>query len=203
MVERIQGGGILSKSGNYKIDATSGLVGGAEQRPSPNCDERPAGIAPSLVVLHGISLPPGEFGGPHIEQLFANQLDWDSHPYFGEIRGLKVSSHLLIRRDGALLQFVPLHLRAWHAGLSRFRERAQCNDFSLGIELEGVDDAPYEDCQYATLIDVLRSLFGHYRGINPRHVVGHCDIAPGRKTDPGTAFDWLRLYDGLGATSGN
>lgn len=154
-------------------------------------------------MLHGISLPPGQFGGSFIEQLFTNDLDWSGHPYFREIEGLRVSAHLLIRRDGSLLQFVPLHLRAWHAGLSRFRDRQQCNDFSLGVELEGEDDSPYESCQYDVLIGVIQSLFERYPWLTARDIVGHCDIAPGRKTDPGTAFDWFRLYDGLCAPSGN
>ena len=169
---------------------------------SPNQDARPAGAAPSLIVVHGISLPPGEFGGPEIEALFMNALDWDAHPYFGEIRGLEVSSHLLIRRDGSVLQFVPFTERAWHAGESCFRGRHRCNDFSIGIELEGEDETPYEDCQYDVLHAVIRALCASYPALSPRTVAGHSDIAPGRKTDPGPAFDWLRLYDGLGHDKG-
>ncbi len=169
---------------------------------SPNQDARPAGAAPSLIVVHGISLPPGEFGGPEIEALFMNTLDWDAHPYFGEIRGLEVSSHLLIRRDGSVFQFVPFTERAWHAGESCFRGRHRCNDFSIGIELEGEDENPYEDCQYDVLQAVIRALCGAYPALSPRTVAGHSDIAPGRKTDPGPAFDWLRLYDGLGHDKG-
>ncbi len=169
---------------------------------SPNQDARPAGAAPSLIVVHGISLPPGEFGGPEIEALFMNALDWDAHPYFGEIRGLEVSSHLLIRRDGSVLQFVPFTERAWHAGESCFRGRHRCNDFSIGIELEGEDETPYEDCQYDVLHAVIRALCAAYPALSPRTVAGHSDIAPGRKTDPGPAFDWLRLYDGLGHDKG-
>ena len=155
-----------------------------------------------MIVVHGISLPPGEFGGNEIEALFMNTLDWDAHPYFGEIRGLEVSSHVLIRRDGSVLQFVPFTERAWHAGESCFRGRHRCNDFSIGIELEGEDETPYEDCQYDALQGVITALCDAYPALSPRTVAGHNDIAPGRKTDPGPAFDWLRLYDGLGHDKG-
>lgn len=154
-----------------------------------------------MIVVHGISLPPGKFGGPEIEALFTNQLDWDAHPYFDEIRGLEVSAHLLIRRDGSVLQFVPFTQRAWHAGESCFRGQYRCNDFSIGIELEGEDETRYDDRQYVTLQGVMRALFVAYPDISPREIAGHCDIAPGRKSDPGPAFDWLRLYDGLGQTN--
>jgi len=153
-----------------------------------------------MIVIHGISLPPGEFGGPEIEALFTNQLDWGAHPYFAEIRGLEVSAHLLIRRDGSVVQFVPFSQRAWHAGESCFRGQQRCNDFSIGIELEGEDETPYEDSQYAALQGVVNALCEAYPDISPREIAGHCDIAPGRKSDPGPAFDWLRLYDGLGQT---
>ena len=169
---------------------------------SPNRDERPDGAVPSLIVVHGISLPPGKYGGDEIEALFTNTLDWDAHPYFDEIRGLEVSSHLLIRRDGRVLQFVPFTERAWHAGRSGFRGRPRCNDFSIGIELEGDDETPYDDRQYDALQAVIRALCDAYPALSPRHVAGHSDIAPGRKTDPGPAFDWLRLYDGLGHDKG-
>ena len=169
----------------------------ARQCASPNKDARPPGSELELVVIHGISLPPGDFGGDAIEQLFMNKLDWDSHPYFAEIRGLEVSSHLLIRRDGELVQFVPLADRAWHAGASCFRGRETCNDYSVGIELEGEDETPYDDRQYETLIAVLRALLAAYPALSARRIAAHSDIAPGRKTDPGPAFDWLRLYDGL------
>ncbi len=152
--------------------------------------------------MHGISLPPGEYGGDEIEALFTNTLDWDAHPYFREIRGLKVSAHLLIRRDGSVLQFVPFGERAWHAGESSFRGRQRCNDYSIGIELEGDDETPYTDRQYEELQAVIRALCSAYPTLSPRAVAGHCDIAPGRKTDPGPAFDWLRLYDGLGPAKG-
>ena len=142
-------------------------------------------------------MPPGKYGGDAIEQLFTNQLDWDSHPYFAEIRGLEVSSHILIRRDGAIVQFVPFLARAWHAGASCFRGRETCNDYSIGIELEGEDDSPYDDRQYEALSATIRALLDAYPTLSARRIAGHADIAPGRKTDPGPAFDWLRLYDGL------
>ena len=181
----------------YSIDTQSGLIEPARQVSSPNCDERPEGATPDMLVIHGISLPPGVFGGPEIEQLFTNQLDWGAHSYFGKIRGLTVSSHLLIRRDGELLQFVPFTQRAWHAGESSFRGRGRCNDNSIGIELEGEDETPYCDEQYAVLCDVSRAIIAAYAGISAREISAHSDIAPGRKTDPGPAFDWLRLYDGI------
>ncbi len=152
-----------------------------------------------MIVLHGISLPPGEFGGPYIERLFTNRLDWDEHPYFVEIRDIEVSAHLLIRRNGELVQFVPFSERAWHAGDSSFRGRSRCNDHAIGIELEGTDDTAYEGVQYEVLVDVIMAIQSAYPSISAREIAGHCDIAPGRKTDPGPAFDWLRLYDGLAA----
>ena len=184
-------------SARFSIDTRTGLVEPARQCPSPNCDDRPDGAVPELLVVHGISLPPGEFGGPEIEQLFTNRLDWEAHPYFAEIRGLEVSAHLLIRRDGEVIQFVPFTRRAWHAGESTFRGRACCNDFSIGIELEGEDETPYSDEQYAALAAVIDAVIAAYPRITGRKVAAHADIAPGRKTDPGPAFDWLRLYDGL------
>ncbi|MDX1499706.1 MAG: 1,6-anhydro-N-acetylmuramyl-L-alanine amidase AmpD [Woeseiaceae bacterium] len=181
----------------FTIDAAHGRIEPAAAVPSPNCDARPAGAEPELIVVHGISLPPGEFGGSGIVDLFTNRLDWDAHPYYAGIRGLQVSSHLLIRRDGALTQFVPFTERAWHAGPSWFRDRDCCNDFSIGIELEGTDDMPYEDPQYAVLAGVIRALIAAYPRLSARRIAAHSDIAPGRKTDPGPAFDWRRLYDGL------
>jgi AmpD protein len=183
----------------FEVSTVSGLIEPARQLASPNRDARPNSAAPTMVVLHGISLPPGEFGGPEIDALFTNTLDFDAHPYFAEIRGLEVSAHLLIRRDGAVTQFVPFTERAWHAGESCFRGRTCCNDFSIGIELEGEDETAYEDRQYKALAAVLRAIFAAYPAISAREVAGHCDIAPGRKVDPGPAFDWLRLYDDLGA----
>jgi len=159
---------------------------------SPNCDERPEGAWVRLVVIHGISLPPGEFGGDGIVELFTNRLDPAAHPYYATIGDLRVSAHFLIRRDGGLLQFVPCAKRAWHAGASCWRGVEGCNDFSVGIELEGTDDLPYEDAQYETL----RALVDALRARYPiEDVVGHSDIAPGRKTDTGIAFDWSRLAD--------
>jgi AmpD protein len=184
-------------SQSYSINTESGLIEPARQCPSPNFDDRPEGATPELLVIHGISLPPGEFGGPQIEQLFTNQLDWDTHPYFDEIRGLEVSSHLLIRRDGELIQFVPFTQRAWHAGASSFRGRDCCNDYSIGIELEGEDETPYEDEQYRVLANVSLAVLSAYPSISGREIAAHSDVAPGRKSDPGPAFDWLRLYDGL------
>ncbi len=192
----MQAGQALTNSA-YTINRDSGLVESARQCPSPNQDHRPAGIEVDLVVLHGISLPPGEFGGPEIEQLFTNKLDWDDHPYFDEIRGLEVSAHLLIRRDGEAVQFVPFEKRAWHAGESCFRGQMTCNDYSIGIELEGQDELAYEDRQYQTLTAVLAALIRAYPQLSARRIAAHSDISPGRKNDPGPAFDWLRLYDGL------
>jgi AmpD protein len=183
---------------SFTVDRDCGVIVPARQCPSPNKDLRPAGTEPELIVIHGISLPPGHYGGSEIEQLFTNTLDWDSHPYFAEIRGLEVSAHLLICRDGELIQFVPFTERAWHAGPSRFRDRNCCNDFAIGIELEGEDDKAYDERQYAVLIDILHALCNAYPALSPRRIAAHSDIAPGRKTDPGPAFDWLRLYDGLG-----
>jgi len=182
---------------SFRVNTASGLIAPARQCPSPNQDARPAGGEPELLILHGISLPPGKFGGPEIEQLFTNSLDWDAHPYFDEIRGLQVSSHLLIRRDGEVLQFVPFTQRAWHAGESVFRARSCCNDFSVGIELEGEDETAYSDAQYTVLAAVVAALLDAYPRLSAREIAAHSDVAPGRKTDPGPAFDWLRLYDGL------
>jgi N-acetyl-anhydromuramoyl-L-alanine amidase len=191
---------VRATEGNrYTVSPGAGLIRPAAQCPSPNQDDRPEGAAPELIVIHGISLPPGGFGGPYIEQLFTNCLDASVHPYFEQISGLHVSAHLLLRRDGSLLQFVPFGRRAWHAGPSSFRGRSCCNDFSIGIELEGEDEVPYADAQYVELALVIRALFEAYPSLDTRLIAGHCDIAPGRKTDPGPAFDWLRLYDRFNA----
>jgi N-acetyl-anhydromuramoyl-L-alanine amidase len=179
------------------IDIQSGLVAAARQVLSPHCDARPPGVEPDLLVIHGISLPPGEFGGPWIEAFFCGNLRIEAHPYFASIAALKVSSHLLVRRDGSLLQFVPFGSRAWHAGVSSFRGRNACNDFSIGIELEGSDDIPYEAPQYKTLVALTKVLRHAYPAITADRIVGHADIAPGRKTDPGTAFDWPRYRNAL------
>ena len=175
------------------VKLSSGLLQAARQQPSPNCDARPDGMQPELIVVHGISLPPGDFGGPWIDRLFTNCLDPDAHPYFAEICELRVSSHFLIRRDGELVQYVPLDQRAWHAGESRFAGRDCCNDFSIGIELEGLDDAPYDARQYEQLAALIAMLRGTVPSLRRAPVVGHSDIAPGRKTDPGRAFDWQLL----------
>lgn len=175
-----------------QIDIQTGLLDEARFVPSPNCDERPSGQAIDVLVIHNISLPPNEFGGPYIEQLFTNCLDSEVHPYFRDICQLQVASHLLIRRTGELIQFVPFHQRAWHAGESCFEGRQACNDFAIGIELEGADDIPYEDVQYEKLLEISQTLLQTYSDIKPKNIVGHSDIAPGRKTDPGAAFDWNR-----------
>ncbi|HEY4128017.1 MAG TPA: 1,6-anhydro-N-acetylmuramyl-L-alanine amidase AmpD [Gammaproteobacteria bacterium] len=177
------------------MDISTGLISGAEFRPSPHHDERPAGTAIDLLVIHGISLPPGEFGGPWIEQLFLGTLPKDAHPYFKDIAGLKVAAHLLVRRDGSLVQFVPFHKRAWHAGASNYQGRDACNDFSIGIEIEGDESTPYAAAQYPALACVSAALIQAYPGITTARIVGHSDIAPGRKTDPGPAFDWARYRD--------
>ena len=162
--------------------------------PSPNCGERPAGSEISLLVIHNISLPPGQFGGGHIEQFFTNQLNADEHSYFAEIADLQVSAHLLIDRDGEVVQFVPLSRRAWHAGDSSFAGCANCNDYSIGIELEGTDTAPYSAKQYQRLVQVCRELLSAYPALSAERIVGHSDISPGRKTDPGPAFDWAHFF---------
>jgi AmpD protein len=171
------------------IDA-AGLASTARFVPSPNCDERPPGAEITLAIVHGISLPPGRFGGKGIVRLFTNKLAASAHPSFAPVASLRVSAHFLIRRDGALLQFVPVDKRAWHAGASSWHGRQGCNDFSVGIELEGTDTTPYTAAQYMILARLLKALARRHR---IGQVVGHCDVAPGRKTDPGPAFDWLRL----------
>lgn len=168
-------------------------LAGVERVASPNADERPGGACLDLIVIHAISLPPGEFGGPWIEQLFCNCLPPTAHPYFREIAGLRVSAHLLVRRDGSLVQFVPFNRRAWHAGVSCYQGRTSCNDFSIGIELEGCDEAAFEAAQYQALAGVIDVLVSNYPGLSTERIAGHSDIAPGRKTDPGPGFDWARL----------
>ncbi len=180
-----------------RIDTNTGLLESARQVYSPNCDERSEGEQISLLVIHNISLPPAEYGGCWIDALFTNTLDPDAHPYFQTIAGQRVSAHLLVRRDGEVVQYVPFHRRAWHAGRSCFQGRVGCNDFSIGIELEGCDEQPYEDVQYQHLITLTRSLMVSYPAIMPERIVGHSDIAPGRKTDPGPAFDWKRYLDAV------
>ena len=166
---------------------------------SPNCDERPPNTEITLVVLHSISLPPGRYGGEAIERLFTNRLDPRAHPYFREICELKVSSHFLIRRDGELVQFVPVEKRAWHAGASSWRGRSRCNDFSIGIELEGAEADAFSDAQYRALAALVRRL---QRTLPLRDIAAHSDVAPGRKTDPGAHFDWARLLATLARARG-
>ncbi len=176
------------------IELPEGYLSQARYCESPNQDARPPGMVIDLLVIHGISLPPREFGGPWIEDLFCNRLDPNTHPYFATIHTLRVSAHVLIRRDGSMIQFVPFSRRAWHAGESCFQGRSRCNDFSIGVELEGTDEWPYDDRQYATLAKVVCSLQQHYPAITPQRITSHAAIAPGRKTDPGAAFDWQRLF---------
>jgi len=161
-----------------------------KQRASPHFDDRPPGEKVTLVVIHNISLPPGEYGGPWIDDLFMGRLDPKEHPYFESIAGMRVSSHYLIRRDGSLVQYVPCEKRAWHAGASSWKGRERCNDFSIGIELEGSDDVPFAEPQYATLNELLASLRARYGAFE---IAGHSDVAPGRKTDPGPWFQWDRV----------
>ena len=175
------------------LDPATGLAGRARQVPSPNCDDRPPGLAADLIILHGISLPPGDYGGPWIDRLFTNRLPADAHPYFAEVAALRVSAHALVRRDGEIVQYVPFHRRAWHAGLSSWQGRERCNDYSIGIEIEGTDASPYETAQYAAVAALIVELCRAYPSLSPDRVVGHSDVAPGRKTDPGVAFDWPRL----------
>jgi len=185
-----------------QVDLQSGLMRSATHALSPNCDARPPGVEAELIVVHGISLPPGEFGGPWIEKFFTNSLPLDMHPYFEEIGDLRVSSHLLVARDGGLTQFVRFADRAWHAGQSCYNGRAACNDFSIGVELEGADTIPYEAAQYDTLAAVVAALCDAYPRLSPERVVGHSDISPGRKTDPGPAFDWERAHRCIAAACG-
>ncbi|GAB4553557.1 MAG: 1,6-anhydro-N-acetylmuramyl-L-alanine amidase AmpD [Rhizobacter sp.] len=174
--------------------ADAGWLSAARACPSPNFGPRPLGMAIDLVVIHSISLPPGQYGGDAIERLFTNRLDWDAHPYYGEIRGLQVSAHFVVRRDGELLQFVSCEQRAWHAGRSSWRGRENCNDYSIGIELEGLEGERFEVAQYDALVALLRELAQRYP---LEGVVGHEHVAPGRKLDPGPGFDWARLMSML------
>ena len=177
-------------SAPLKIDSATGLLSGARQVLSPHCDARPAGTVAELLVVHGISLPPGEFGGPWIDRLFTGTLPPEAHPYFRELAATRLSAHALVRRDGAIVQYVPFGERAWHAGASQYRGRSSCNDFSVGVELEGTDDTPYTGAQYQQLAALAAALLAAYASLSAEHIVGHSDIAPGRKTDPGAAFDW-------------
>ncbi len=172
-----------------------GWFAGARHCASPNFSARPAGVVPDLALLHSISLPPGVYGGDGVERLFTNTLDWEAHPYFQSIRGLQVSAHFFIRRDGALWQFVSCDDRAWHAGQSTFAGRDNCNDFSIGIELEGLEGQTFEPAQYAQLLALLSALVKNYP---LGDIAGHSDVAPGRKIDPGSGFDWFRLTEWAG-----
>jgi AmpD protein len=177
-------------------------MAGVRQVLTPFCNARPDNLAPELIIVHGISLPPGEFGGPWIDRLFTGNLPGEAHASFVERVGLKVSAHVLIRRDGEIVQYVPFSQRAWHAGVSQYRGRENCNDFSIGIELEGTDEVPYTDAQYAVLADLAALLLQSYDSLSADDIVGHSDVAPGRKTDPGDAFDWPRLRAALAARAG-
>ncbi|WP_286239676.1 1,6-anhydro-N-acetylmuramyl-L-alanine amidase AmpD [Neptuniibacter halophilus] len=177
--------------------AAAQWLDGVEVVPSPNCNQRPEAEEVSLLVIHNISLPPGEYGGGYVQRFFQNQLPVEDHPYFAEIHQLQVSAHLLIERDGSVSQFVPLACRAWHAGVSCFDGREACNDFSIGIELEGCDTELFTDQQYAALVALTQQIQQLYPAITRQRITGHSDIAPGRKTDPGPCFDWQRYLDGL------
>ncbi len=182
-----------------RLNRATGKVAPARFIASPNYNERPDSARIEVLVIHAISLPPRCYGGDFIEQFFTNRLDCDAHPSFAGLRGCEVSAHFLIQRGGGLLQFVPTHMRAWHAGESDFRGRKNVNDFSLGIELEGCDEEPFEGLQYETLSTLVRLLMACYPAIQTDHIVGHSAIAPGRKTDPGPHFDWRRFRKHLGA----
>lgn len=175
------------------IEPATGLLTGVRQVLSTHFDARPTGSVPELIVVHCISLPPGQYGGPWIEHLFTGTLPRQHHPYFATIPQGRVSAHVLIRRDGTPAQFVPFAARAWHAGVSQYQGRSACNDFSIGIELEGTDDTAFEAAQYGTLAALIRALLACYDTLAATRIVGHSDIAPGRKLDPGTKFDWPRL----------
>lgn len=182
------------------VDREAGLLSRARYVASPHSDERPGGTGVDLLVIHGISLPPGEFGGPWIERLFLGHLDPAAHPALGDLGGLRVSAHLLVRRSGAVVQYVPFHRRAWHAGASRWRGRERCNDFSVGIEVEGSEHRPFTDVQYRVLAEILAALAAAYPVLAyPDRLASHADVAPERKSDPWQTFDWPRLLALLGA----
>ena len=183
-----------------KVEPVTGLITGARQVLSPHHDGRPSGAVPELIVVHGISLPPNEFGGPWIDRLFTGDLPPDTHPVFAALTGpgRRVSAHALIRRDGQIVQYVPFGERAWHAGVSEYQGRAACNDFSIGIELEGADLIPYTEPQYASLAALIRGLLAAYPTLSRERIAGHNDVAPGRKTDPWPVFEWQRLRQLLG-----
>jgi N-acetyl-anhydromuramoyl-L-alanine amidase len=178
---------------SVRIDANTGLALGVRQVLTDHYDARPAGVVPDLVIVHGISLPPAQFGGPWIDRLFTGSLPGEVHPFFAAMAVGRVSAHALIRRDGEIVQYVPFAERAWHAGRSEYQGRAACNDFSVGIELEGTDDTAYEAVQYESLSALIRALLAAYPTLSRERVVGHSDVAPGRKSDPGDSFDWAKL----------
>ena len=175
------------------IDTATGLITGVRQVLSPNFDSRPTNIVPELLVVHGISLPPGEFGGPWIDRMFAGTLPADAHPFFRDLAAARLSAHALIRRDGQIVQYVPFGERAWHAGVSSYRGRSACNDFSIGVELEGSEQTPYTDAQYEQLLALTAALLAAYPSLSADRIVGHGDIAPDRKSDPWATFDWTRF----------
>lgn len=185
----------MNLNNHLRLDHNAEWLEGVRRVLSPNHDERPINTEIELLVIHGISLPPGKFGGGYIDQLFTNTLSPETHPYFSEIADLRVASHVLINREGEMTQYVPFNRRAWHAGVSEFRGRKQCNDFSVGIELEGCDDQPYTEQQYESLSILTLILKRHWPAIKNDHIVGHCHIASGRKTDPGPSFDWHHYFD--------
>jgi len=178
---------------SVRVDPVTHLLREADYLLSPNMDDRPDAVDINLLVIHSISLPPGEYGGNSIEQFFTNALPADVHPYFKQIHQLEVSAHVLIKRDGSLIQFVPFNKRAWHAGESCYQGMHRCNDFSIGIELEGTDTDTFENSQYETLVELIKALCKQYPAITSQRIAGHSDIAPGRKTDPGSGFDWKKL----------
>lgn len=188
-----------ASSSGWFVDGGHRLRPGVRVLDSPHQDARPDPDDIGLVVIHNISLPPGEFAGPWIDALFLGRLDPAAHPYFETLRGLRVSAHLCIFRDGSVAQYVPFDRRAWHAGVSVYQGRERCNDFSIGIELEGSDQVPFEAAQYAALAGALQALFARYPALGPQRLAGHSDIAPGRKTDPGPYFDWAHLRARLSA----
>ena len=180
-----------------KIDLKTGLLSQITYLSSPNQDQRPEKEEVNLLVMHNISLPPGKYGGQDVQKFFLNQLDFTTHEYYSKISHLKVSCHLLISRDGTVIQFVPFHKRAWHAGQSCYQGKTDCNNYSIGIELEGVDTEPYTREQYEKLITCTQAIMQAYPKITPDNIVGHSDIAPERKTDPGSAFDWAYYREQL------
>jgi len=183
----------MTKSTVDKI--SNGIIENARHCPSPNCDERPSECDPDLIVIHNISLPPNQYGGQGIDQLFTNCLDKDEHPYYADIHQLRVSSHLLIRRDGEVVQYVPFNKRAWHAGVSEYKGRDTCNNFSIGIEMEGSDSEAFTEEQYRVLETTIKALLKTYSSLSATAITGHQHIAPGRKTDPGPFFEWQRLAE--------